>query len=129
MVNKTWQLVEQHGCWWAYEGELPPPAAFTTHSRSGHLPILCPFPSRAMAEAQLQRHLSGSQPRSPGQPLTSARMVILMSPLILKRASASRLRGEWDDDYDAQVGCVWGVRRGCGFVLADRPGVQIFSHR
>jgi hypothetical protein len=24
MVNKTWHLVEQHGCWWAYEGELPP---------------------------------------------------------------------------------------------------------
>jgi hypothetical protein len=59
MVNKTWQLVEQHGCWWAYEGELPPPEAFTTHRRSGHLPILGPFPTRAMAEARLQRHLSG----------------------------------------------------------------------
>jgi len=38
MVNKTSQLVGQHGCWWAYEGELPPAEAFTTHRRSGHLP-------------------------------------------------------------------------------------------
>ena len=52
--KKTWQLVELHGCWWAYEGELPPSEAFTTHSRSGNLPILGPFPSRAMAEARLQ---------------------------------------------------------------------------
>src|SRR5262245_49489127 len=22
-VKKTWQLVKLHGCWWAYEGELP----------------------------------------------------------------------------------------------------------
>src|SRR5262245_66432362 len=36
-VKKTWQLVELHGCWWAYEGELPPPEAFTTH---GPLPIV-----------------------------------------------------------------------------------------
>jgi hypothetical protein len=57
-VKKTWQLVELHGCWWAYEGELPPPEAFMTHSRPRHLPILGPFPSRAMAEAQLRRHLS-----------------------------------------------------------------------
>ena len=46
MVNKTWHLVEQHGCWWTYEGKLPPAEAFTTHRRSGHLPILGPFPSR-----------------------------------------------------------------------------------
>jgi hypothetical protein len=32
MVNKAWQLVELHGCWWAYEGELPPPAAFRTQA-------------------------------------------------------------------------------------------------
>jgi hypothetical protein len=57
-VKKTWQLVELHGCWWAYEGELPPPEAFTTHGRPRHLPILGPSPSRAMAEALLQRHLS-----------------------------------------------------------------------
>jgi hypothetical protein len=56
MVNKTWQLVEQHGCWWAYEGELPPPEAFTTHGRARH--IVGPFPTRAMAEEQLPRLLS-----------------------------------------------------------------------
>src|SRR5262245_19808242 len=51
MVKQTWQLVEQHGCWWAYEGELPPPEAFTTHGRAaGH--ILGPFPTRAMAAAR-----------------------------------------------------------------------------
>ena len=65
MVNKTWHLVEQHGCWWAYEGELPPAEAFTTHRRSGHLPILGPFPTRPMAEARLQRHLSGRRPEAP----------------------------------------------------------------
>jgi hypothetical protein len=102
MVNKTWHLVEQHGCWWAYEGELPPPEAFTTHRRSGHLPILglslAPDGRGAAAAPSVW-----SQTRSPGQPLssTSARMAILMSPLILKRASASRSSGQWrDDDYD-----------------------------
>jgi hypothetical protein len=40
-VNKTWQLVELYGCWWAYEGELPPPEAFRTHGHAGH--ILGPF--------------------------------------------------------------------------------------
>jgi hypothetical protein len=49
MVNKIWELVEQHGCWWAYEGELPPPEAFTTHGHAARQ-ILGPFPSRAMAE-------------------------------------------------------------------------------
>jgi hypothetical protein len=44
MVNKTWHLVEQHGCWWAYEGELPPPEAFTTHRRSATCPYSAPFP-------------------------------------------------------------------------------------
>jgi len=42
-VKKTWQLVEQHGLWWAYEGELPPPEAFQTHSRPRHPPILGPL--------------------------------------------------------------------------------------
>jgi hypothetical protein len=66
MVNKTWQLVEQHGCWWAYEGELPPPEAFTTHGRAaGH--ILGPFPTRAMAEEQLPRLLSGRKSRVPAE--------------------------------------------------------------
>jgi hypothetical protein len=45
-VKETWQLVELHGCWWAYEGELPAPEAFTTHGRPRHLPILGPFPTR-----------------------------------------------------------------------------------
>jgi predicted TIM-barrel fold metal-dependent hydrolase len=26
-VKKSWQLAEQHGLWWAYEGDLPPPEA------------------------------------------------------------------------------------------------------
>jgi hypothetical protein len=33
-VKETWQLVEQHGVWWAYQGELPPPEAFQTHGRT-----------------------------------------------------------------------------------------------
>ena len=33
MKKKTWQLVEQHGLWCAYEGELPAPEAFQTHRR------------------------------------------------------------------------------------------------
>ena len=27
-MKETWQLVEQHGLWWAYKGELPPPEAY-----------------------------------------------------------------------------------------------------
>src|SRR5262245_41172454 len=106
MVNKTWQLVEQHGYWWAYEG--------TTHSRSGHLPIVGPFPSCAMAQARLQRHLSGRSPEAPANRSPPPRRG-LMSPLILKRASASRPPGEWDhDDYDALEN---GVVVGCIFFL------------
>jgi hypothetical protein len=63
-MKKTWQLAELHGCWWAYEGELPPPEAFTTHGCLRHLPILGPFPSRSMAEAQLRRHLSRRDPEN-----------------------------------------------------------------
>jgi hypothetical protein len=54
-VNKNWQLVELHGLWWAYEGELPPPEAFQTHGRPRHLPILGPYPCRVMAEALLRK--------------------------------------------------------------------------
>jgi hypothetical protein len=61
-VKKTWQFVEQHGCWWAYEGELPPPEAFTTHSRAHR--ILGPFPTRATAEQQLPRVLAGRETRN-----------------------------------------------------------------
>jgi len=63
-VKKTWQLVELHGCWWAYEGELPPPEAFTTHGRAARR-ILGPFPTHAMAEAQLPRLLSRRETRAP----------------------------------------------------------------
>ena len=35
-VEKGWELVELHGPWWAYRGELPPPEAFETHGRSPH---------------------------------------------------------------------------------------------
>ena len=56
-VKNTWQLVEHHGLWWAYEGELPPPDAFQTHSRPRHPPMLGPYPSRVVAEALLRRHL------------------------------------------------------------------------
>ena len=56
-VKKSWQLAEQHGLWWAYEGDLPPPEAFQTHGRPRHVPILGPYPSRTIAEALLRRHL------------------------------------------------------------------------
>ena len=71
-TKKTWQLVEVHGCWWAYEGELPPPEAFTTHGRPRHLPILGPFPSRAMAAARPQRPLAGRGPATPANPSRAA---------------------------------------------------------
>ena len=51
---KDWQLVEQHGLWWAYKGELPPPEAFQTHGRPRHLPILGPYACRVIAEALLR---------------------------------------------------------------------------
>jgi hypothetical protein len=35
-MEKGWELVELHGLWWAYRGELPPPEAFQTHGRSPH---------------------------------------------------------------------------------------------
>ena len=49
-VKKSWQLAEQHGLWWAYEGDLPPPEAFQTHGRARHVPILGSYPP-----AQLRR--------------------------------------------------------------------------
>jgi hypothetical protein len=42
----AWQLVELHGCWWACDGELPPPEAFQSHRRQpnrqflGHMPLV-----------------------------------------------------------------------------------------
>jgi hypothetical protein len=73
MLKKTWQLIELHGCWWAYEGELPSPKAFKTHGRPPQPPILGPFPSRAVAEAMLQRHLSrrGGPNRASSPPVPS----------------------------------------------------------
>jgi hypothetical protein len=55
-VKRNWQVVELHGLWWAYQGDMPPPEAFQTHSRPLHPPILGPYPSRAVAEALLRRH-------------------------------------------------------------------------
>jgi hypothetical protein len=56
-VKNSWQLVEHHGLWWAYEGgELPPSDAFQTHSRPRQPLILGPYPSRVVAEALLRRH-------------------------------------------------------------------------
>jgi hypothetical protein len=40
--RQSWHLTEQHGPWWVYDGELPPPEAFQTHSRPRHLLILRP---------------------------------------------------------------------------------------
>jgi len=71
-AKKTWDLLELHGCWWACEGELPPPEAFTTHGRPRHLAILGPFPFRVMAEVRLQRHLSGRAPEAPANPSRAA---------------------------------------------------------
>jgi hypothetical protein len=48
-AKNTWQVVEQHGLWWAYEGELPPPDAFQTHNRPRRRLILGPYPSRVIA--------------------------------------------------------------------------------
>jgi hypothetical protein len=68
--KKTWQLIELHGCWWAYQGELPPPEAFTMHGRARH--ILGPFPTRAMAEEQLPRLLSRRETRARADPSGAA---------------------------------------------------------
>jgi hypothetical protein len=61
-TKKAWQLVELHGCWWAYEGELPQPEAFQSHRRQPQTPILGPYVSRAIADAMLHRHLSRRDP-------------------------------------------------------------------
>ena len=59
-----WHIVEQHGLWWAYKGELPPPEAFQTHGRPRTSQIVGPYPSRVIAEAMLPRHLGrGGQSR------------------------------------------------------------------
>jgi hypothetical protein len=54
-MNEIWQLVEQHGAWWAYKGKPPPPAAFQTHGRRPETPILGPYPSRVIAVAMLRK--------------------------------------------------------------------------
>jgi hypothetical protein len=51
----NWQIIEVHGLWWAYKGELPPPKAFRTHGRPADPPIIGPYPSRVAAEAMLRR--------------------------------------------------------------------------
>jgi hypothetical protein len=56
-VSDTWHLVELHGLWWAFKGELPPPETFQTHGRRPDAPILGPFPSRVIAEAMVQRRI------------------------------------------------------------------------
>ena len=56
-MKETWQLVEQHGVWWAYQGELPPPEAFQSHGRPPR-PVLGPYASRVIAEALLGRQLA-----------------------------------------------------------------------
>jgi hypothetical protein len=61
--KKTWQFIELHGCWWAYEGELPPPEAFTTHGRATRH-IFGPFPTRAMGEQQLPQLVSRRENRA-----------------------------------------------------------------
>jgi hypothetical protein len=61
-MTSSWQLVELHGLWWAYKGELPPPEAFQTHGRPRHLPILGPYASRVIAEALLRKQLDRRDP-------------------------------------------------------------------
>ena len=58
-MKETWQLIEQHGAWWAYKGEPPPPEAFQTHGGRAGMPILGPYPSRVVAEAMLQKQQRG----------------------------------------------------------------------
>jgi hypothetical protein len=55
-MKKTWQLVELHGCWWAHEGELPPPEAFTTHGRSRNLTVTAPMSRYGQVYAQSAKH-------------------------------------------------------------------------
>jgi hypothetical protein len=57
-AERTWGFAELHGCWWAYEGKIPPPEAFKSHGRPPRRPILGLFSSRHMAEARLGEHLS-----------------------------------------------------------------------
>jgi hypothetical protein len=64
--NRTWQLVEQHGLWWAYQGDMPSPEAFRTHGRPHHLPILGPYPSREVAKALLRLDRRLVEDKSPG---------------------------------------------------------------
>jgi hypothetical protein len=61
-MTASWQFVELHGCWWAYEGALPPPEAFRTHGRRPDTPILGPYPSRVIAEAMLRKKLDRRDP-------------------------------------------------------------------
>jgi hypothetical protein len=61
-AEKTWRLIELHGRWWVYEGELPPPERFKAIGGNPNLRILGPYASRAIAEAMLHRHLSRRDP-------------------------------------------------------------------
>ena len=47
---KNWQLIERHGLWWAYKGELFPVEARHTVAQI----TLGPFPTRAIAENSSQ---------------------------------------------------------------------------
>jgi hypothetical protein len=66
-AKKTWQLVELHGCWWAYEGELPPPEAFnarppTSPSDTRTLSFPCDRRGAASAASVWSRRRSSGQP-------------------------------------------------------------------
>jgi hypothetical protein len=61
-MTASWQLVERHGLWWAYEGALPTPEAFRTHGRRPDTPILGPYPTRLIAETLLRKQLDRRDP-------------------------------------------------------------------
>jgi hypothetical protein len=44
-----WNIVEQHGLWWANKGELPPPEALRTHGLPSTSQIVGPYASRVIA--------------------------------------------------------------------------------
>jgi hypothetical protein len=98
MVNKTWHLVEQHGCWWAYEGELPPAGGIHDAPPLGPPAHTRPLSLASDGTGAIAAPSVWSQTRRPGQPLsTSARVAILTTLKALWLCDARYLFGEKAD--------------------------------
>jgi hypothetical protein len=61
-MPERWQLVELHGCWWAYRARCLRRRRFRATDAPPNSRILGPYASRAIAEAMLHRHLSRRDP-------------------------------------------------------------------